>query len=117
MSHTLRFSAFIAMVMLSFALAFYAVFHTCGAGSVEPDCGLDDAFGTFGNSLVTVYASALGGPDFAVFDEVGRCGCELPDAARTGGISLMVVSKPPVQNLSWSLRRPGVHEVVTLTSA
>ena len=101
MSHTLRFSAFIAMVMLSFALAFHAVFHTCGT-YVDPDgCDrgesddfpLRDAFGSFGDSFVTVFSSALGGPDFELFDDAGSdCRCNLPQGARSAGISLMVVS-------------------------
>lgn len=101
MSHMLRFSAFIATVMLSFALAFHAVFHTCGEYS-EPQCTLDgddafplrDAFGTFGDSLLTVFSSALGGPEFDLFDDVGSdCRCNLPRGARSAGISMMVVSK------------------------
>lgn len=100
MSHTLRFSAFIAMVMLSFALAFHAVFHTCSTPhdlecptEGDEDFPLGDAFGTFGDSFVTVFASALGGPDFDLFEEAGRdCRCNLPDGARNAGIFLMVVS-------------------------
>ncbi|CAM9206588.1 unnamed protein product [Ectocarpus fasciculatus] len=99
MSHTLRFSAFIAMVMLSFALAFHAVFHTCGEYD-EPQCTLDndnafplrDSFGTFGDSLLTVFASALSGPEFDLFDDAGSdCRCNLPRGARSAGISMMVV--------------------------
>ncbi|CBN74318.1 Ankyrin Repeat Transient Receptor Potential Channel [Ectocarpus siliculosus] len=99
MSHTLRFSAFIAMVMLSFALAFHAVFHTCGEYS-EPQCTLDDddafplrdAFGTFGDSFVTVFTYALGGPDFEAFQLAGSdCRCDLPEGARNAGIFLLVV--------------------------
>ncbi|CAB1107646.1 unnamed protein product [Ectocarpus sp. CCAP 1310/34] len=83
MSHTLRFSAFIAMVMLSFALAFHAVFHTCGE-HIEPQCTFDDddafpirdAFGTFGDSFVTVFTD---------------CRCNLPEGARNAGIFLLVV--------------------------
>eukprot|EP00903_Cladosiphon_okamuranus_P014652 g13586.t1 len=94
MSHTLRFSAFIAMVMLSFALAFHAVFHTCGTSncSVEPDeSPLRDAFGTFGRSFVTVFSSALGGPDFDIFEgQDSDCNCDLPEGARSAGIFLMV---------------------------
>ncbi|CAM9923666.1 unnamed protein product, partial [Scytosiphon promiscuus] len=98
MSHTLRFSAFLAMVMLSFALAFHAVFHTCGT-YVDPDaCYLDgedfplrDAFGTFGSSFITVFDLALGGPDFQLFDDPGDdCRCNLPDGARGAGVVLMV---------------------------
>eukprot|EP00903_Cladosiphon_okamuranus_P014653 g13587.t1 len=98
MSHTLRFSAFIAMVMLSFALAFQAVFHTCDpkANDSIPEgfeyCALHDAFGSFGDSFVTVFSSALGGPDFDLFDDLGDgCRCDLPSGARIAGISLMVV--------------------------
>ena len=88
------------MVMLSFALAFHAVFHTCGT-HLDPGCDtsddeefrLKDAFGTFGDSFVTVFASALGGPNFELFDETGSdCRCDLPPSSRSAGISLMVVS-------------------------
>ena len=101
MSHTLRFSAFIAMVMLSFALAFHAVFHTCGTFSGPyPGCmdeleesPLRDAFGTFGRSFVTVFSSALGGPDFDIFEgKDSECYCDLPEGAQSAGIFLMVVS-------------------------
>ncbi|CAN0140980.1 unnamed protein product, partial [Scytosiphon promiscuus] len=89
MSQTLRFSAFIAMVMLSFALAFFALFHTCDSDSSE--CGLNDAFGSFGSSFVTVFSSAFDGPDFDVFDQAASdCGCDRPEAARLAGISMMV---------------------------
>lgn len=101
MSQTLRFSAFIAMVMLSFALAFHAVFHTCGS-YVDPLCDLGDdeelllhdSFGTFSDSFVTVFSSALGGPDFEIFDEASdECNtCDLPNGARNAGRFLMVVS-------------------------
>lgn len=106
MSHTLRFSAFIAMVMLSFALAFHAVFHTCDPSATPEDldpsesisqefeeCALNEAFGSFGDSFVTMFSSALGGPDFDLFDDLGGgCRCNLPDGAQTAGIFLMVVS-------------------------
>lgn len=94
MSYTLRFSAFIAMVMLSFALAFFALFHTCGPGSSGTACGVGEAFGTFGASFITVFAFALDGPDFDVFDDLEtNCGCELPDAAGIAGICVLVVSQ------------------------
>lgn len=101
MSHTLRFSAFIAMIMLSFALAFHAVFHACGT-DVDPNVcetediegfPLRDAFVSFGVSFVTVFSSALGGPDFDVFGDVGKdCRCDLPEGAVSAGAALMVVS-------------------------
>lgn len=101
-SHTLRFSAFIAVIMLSFALVFHAVFHTCGS-YINPDgCDLGDddefplrdAFGGYGDSFVTVFASALGVPDFSLFEEAGSdCRCNLPQGARVVGILLMVVSR------------------------
>lgn len=100
MSHMLRFSAFIAMVMLSFALAFHAVFHTCGTdNSSNRSCPeeteespLGDAFGTFGHSFVTVFSSALGGPNFDIFEVAdSECSCDLPPGAKGAGIFLMVV--------------------------
>ncbi|CAM9266991.1 unnamed protein product [Ectocarpus sp. 4 AP-2014] len=98
-SDTLRFSAFISVVMLSFALAFHAVFHTCGEfedptcnTNDDPDFPLRDAFGTFGRSFVTVFSAALGGPDFELYEAAGsECRCKLPDGAREAGIFLMVV--------------------------
>ena len=80
--------------MLSFALAFHAVFHTCDPISDEfEECALHEAFGSFGDSFVTMFSSALGGPDFDLFDELGSgCRCNLPDGAQTAGIFLMVVS-------------------------
>ncbi|CAM9237184.1 unnamed protein product [Ectocarpus sp. 12 AP-2014] len=99
MSDTLRFSAFISLVMLSFALAFHAVFHTCGEyedptcnTNDDPEFPLRDAFGTFGRSFVTMFSAALGGPDFELYEAVGsECRCKLPDGAREAGIFLMVV--------------------------
>ncbi|CAM9807163.1 unnamed protein product [Ectocarpus sp. 6 AP-2014] len=98
-SDTLRFSAFISVVMLSFALAFHAVFHTCGEfedptcnTNDDPDFPLRDAFGTFGRSFVTVFSAALGGPDFELYEAAGsECRCKLPDGAQEAGIFLMVV--------------------------
>lgn len=112
MSHTLRFSAFIAMVMLSFALAFHAVFHKCDPSAITPDnsdasesvpqefeeCALHEAFGSFGDSFVTMFSSALGGPEFDLFDGLGSgCRCDLPGGARPAGIFLMVVSDVAVE--------------------
>lgn len=90
------------MVMLSFGLTFHAVFHTCGTYADPNGCDLGDtdgfplrdAFGTFGSSLVTVFDSALGGPDFSTFEGAGvDCRCDLPAGARSAGIFLMVVRK------------------------
>lgn len=90
------------MVMLSFALAFHALFHTCGTYADTDECSIDDAadftlrdaFGSFGKSFVTVFASALGSPDFTIFDEAGSdCRCDLPEGARKAGMFLMVVRR------------------------
>lgn len=98
LSLALRFSAMLVMIMLSFALAFHAAFHTCVNntsstglcsiyGNIDDGSGssVRDAFGSFSDSFVTVFASALGGPDFSSFDD-------LPDVARAAGTFLMVVS-------------------------
>lgn len=78
------------MVMLSFALAFFAVFRTCRTGPTESGCYLEedgasnplgDAFGTFGDSFVTVFSSALGGPDFDQFNSASSGCCNLPEGA------------------------------------
>ncbi|CAN0416249.1 unnamed protein product [Ascophyllum nodosum] len=55
MSHTVRFSAFIVVVLTSYALAFHAIFATCDEGS-----GLDEKFGTFGAALLSVFSAGLG---------------------------------------------------------
>ena len=55
MSQTVRFSAFIVVVLTSFALAFHAVFATCDEGS-----DLHDNFGTFAAALISVFGAGLG---------------------------------------------------------
>ena len=55
MSHTVRFSAFIVVVLTSYALAFHAIFATCDEGS-----GLDEKFGTFAAALLSVFSAGLG---------------------------------------------------------
>ena len=90
------------MVVLSFALAFHAMFHTCSTGTPSDSCSyVDDgvenplgiAFGTLQDSFVTLFTSTLGGPDFGLFESAGSgCGCNLPEGAVNAGIFLMVVS-------------------------
>ncbi|CAM9693566.1 unnamed protein product, partial [Ectocarpus sp. 12 AP-2014] len=47
---------------------------------------------TFGDSFVTVFTYALGGPDFEAFQLAGGdCRCDLPEGARNAGIFLLVV--------------------------
>lgn len=101
--------------MLSFALAFHAVFHTCGTYDQNQCPGdddenpLSDAFGTFGDAFVTVFASALGGPDFSIFEAEGSyCRCELPDGAKTAGIFLLVVSDTAFDDY-YGRQRPNFH--------
>ena len=55
MSQTVRFSAFIIVVITSFALAFHAVFATCDEGS-----DLYEKFGTFAAALQSVFGAGLG---------------------------------------------------------
>lgn len=88
------------VTMLSFALAFHAVFHSCSTGASSAGCTVDDentlgaAFGTFKDSSVTVFTSTLGGPDFGLFDSAASdCRCNLPEGAVYAGIFLMVVSE------------------------
>lgn len=54
--HLVRFSLFMLVVMLSFALAFYALFNTCGEGSE-----ILSIYGTFGSSLLAMFEAMLGG--------------------------------------------------------
>lgn len=55
MSHTIRFSAFIIVVLTSFSLAFHAVFIKC-----DQESDLFSKFGTFQTSLLTMFGVALG---------------------------------------------------------
>lgn len=55
MFHLVRFSLFMLVVMLSFALAFYSIYNTCVGAE------LDSAYGTFGSSLLTMFKAMLGG--------------------------------------------------------
>lgn len=74
--------------------------RTCGTDAANggEDCvddgviSLRDAFGSFGDSLLTVFASALGGFDFTIFDDAveDTCRCDLPQGARHAAIFLMV---------------------------
>ncbi|CAM9398894.1 unnamed protein product, partial [Laminaria digitata] len=52
--HLVRFSLFMLVVMVSFALAFYSIYNTCGDE-------FDSAYGTFGSSLLTMFKAMLGG--------------------------------------------------------
>ena len=69
MSHLARFAVFLLVVMASFALAFHALFFTCDG--VEPS--LEDAFGTFWRSMLTMFESMLGGFDFDVLLSADEC--------------------------------------------
>lgn len=77
-SHTLRFAAFIVVVVSSFSLAFYALFFTCSKDSL-----LGGRFGTFGASVLTVFEAGLGQFDFTDFDDVE---VQCPDHAAPGRV-------------------------------
>lgn len=55
MFHTIRFSAFIVVILTSFALAFHALFINC-----NEDRELFTKFGTFPSALLTIFAASLG---------------------------------------------------------
>lgn len=112
------------VVVLSFALTFHAVFHSCGTGISSDSCSLDNdgvenslgaAFGTFQDSFITVFTSALGGPDFGLFDTAGGdCRCNLPETAVNAGKFLMVMylatvaavyAQPPRRRVQHGARR------------
>lgn len=89
-----RFSAFIVLVMCSFALAFFTLFSECSPDeSSEED--LAEAFRTFESSLITVFEAALGQFEIRDFDEEREDPhdqfCGKPPAVRDAGIFIMVL--------------------------
>ncbi|CAM9483116.1 unnamed protein product, partial [Sphacelaria rigidula] len=71
-----RYAVFIIIVMGSFALAFYAIFFDCPTpgGNVEEN-PLQEAFGTVGSALISMFEAGLGEFDFEIFDFVTEyCG-------------------------------------------
>lgn len=89
MFHTIRFSAFIVVILTSFALAFYALFISC-----DEDSNLFIKFGTFPSALLTIFAAALG--EFGdIIEELKdidiQCG-EIPakDIAYIAGVFFLV---------------------------
>lgn len=87
MSHTVRFSAFIVLVMASFSLAFHALFFSC-----DGDTTLGGRFGTFSHSLLTTFEAALGQFYADDFDDIGsQCpNLPAPGRSRHAGMFLLV---------------------------
>lgn len=84
---TIRFSVFVGLFMVGFALAFHALFFKCDA-----DTDLGDSFGTFDHALVVVFGAPLGEFSFQLFDNV-ESDCPLhpaPERARDAGTFLLV---------------------------
>lgn len=52
--HLARFSLFMLVVMVSFALAFFSLYNTC-------DGDLFSAFGTMGKSMISMFTAMIGG--------------------------------------------------------
>lgn len=91
-AHLARFSAFVILVMASFALAFHALFAHCaneeiGVGEVNH---LEISFGTLGASLVSVFEAALGQFEFDEFSHENNS-CGLPPRARYAGMFVMIL--------------------------
>ncbi|CAM9575982.1 unnamed protein product, partial [Laminaria digitata] len=84
--HLARFSLFMLVVMVSFALAFFSLYGSC-----EGD--LSSAYGSMGQSLLAMFTAMLGGeyPDFDVFDEYDPNACRGPPWKYDAGIALLVV--------------------------
>ena len=73
MSHLARFTVFLLVVMASFALAFHALFFTCDGVELSSEDALEDEFGTFWRSMLTMFESMLGGFDFDVLLSAHEC--------------------------------------------
>lgn len=80
-----KFAAFLLVPMVSFALAFYALFFTC-----DEDAALTISFGTLGDSLVTVFDAALGQFDFDEFNSASEA-CNRPTWTLHIGIFMLIV--------------------------
>lgn len=89
--HLLKFSALFVLVMVSFALAFHALFFACdGQGTAGEDSGLDESFGTFIASLLTMFEGALGDFDLKIF-KYYISECDRPKWAHPFGIVIMAL--------------------------
>lgn len=84
MAHLARFTVFLLVVMASFAVAFQTLFFTCIG--LEPT--LDEAYGTFWRSLLTMFESMLGNFDFDTLSSAGMC--HRPSWAYNAGVLLLM---------------------------
>lgn len=87
LSQTLRFSVFVIMFMVSFALALHALFFKC-----NDDTYLGESFGSFVQALVFVFGAPLGDFEFEnFFDTEVQCPKHpAPGRARDAGTLLLV---------------------------
>lgn len=90
-----RFSVFVAIIMCSFALAFFALFSSCSAG-LDQEKNLAESFQDFGAALITVFEAALG--QFNIRELFGGEGleeseliCGRPAGILGAGIFIMVL--------------------------
>lgn len=84
MTHLVKFSVVVAVLMASFAMTFHVLFHTCPEAS-----DLYGTYDTFGDAYITMFKAMLGTFDFDSFKNAEDCG--LPREAETVGITLLVL--------------------------
>ena len=82
--HLFKFSVFLLVLMVGFALAFHSLFSLCTDGEDM----LGEAFGDFWHSLLFMFDAMLGSPGFDMFQN-GQC--EGPAWVLDAGLLLMVV--------------------------
>lgn len=85
MSHLVRFSIFVIVIMSGFAIAFHVFFFKC----YDDDYNIHEAFGSLDRSLLTLFRAMLGDFDFDVL-MAAEDSCGRPPAAKVAGILLLV---------------------------
>ncbi|CAM9260310.1 unnamed protein product, partial [Hapterophycus canaliculatus] len=84
MSHLVKFSAVVAVLMASFAMTFHVIFCKC-----QETSALHEQFNTVGDAYITMFKAMLGTFDFDSFRNIE--GCALPLEAEAVGITLLVL--------------------------
>ena len=84
LAHLAKFSVFVAVLIASFALAFYAMFHTCGEGNL-----LHGEYGTFSDAYLTMFRALLGDFEFDSFKSAREC--DVPSWAEPVGVLFLVL--------------------------